>query len=343
MTVPMPDAHPPGERQMKPSMMLLALFLLLAANERCRAQVVSFNDMCHASAAVAIDSVRFLVGDDEENVLRLYRRDKPGAPQQRFALRELYPGVIEDGEDLETDIEGAAMLGDRLFWIGSHGTSRKGHSRPARHRLFAVRCSSGRDGQYRMSADGALYSTLVEDLAADPRYASWNLREAAGIRSKSAGGINIEGLAATPSGALLIGFRNPLQSGTDAALVATLLNPIEVINGKRARFGDPAVLRLDGLGIRSMEWRRGDEYVIVAGLAAENIEKKNAEVPGRIWLWKRDTGKLVRMDAALPADFVAEAAFFFPRDDRTVYLLSDDGRPRCRNSFRCITRQLPVR
>jgi hypothetical protein len=316
-------------------------FVILAGNSS-PGQVTSYTGMCHASAAVALDSVRFVVGDDEENILRVFCRDAPGEPEQSFGLRDLFPGVVEDGEDLETDIEGAAALGGTIFWIGSHGTSRKGKPRPARHRLFAVSFTQQGNGRYSAAAYGRIYTTLIEDLSADPRYAVWKLRMAESIRSKSIGGLNIEGLAATPAGALLIGFRNPLNPGSSAALIATLLNPMEVIAGKRARFGDPVTINLGGLGIRSMEWRKGEQYLIVAGAAAEHTDGKTRMVPARLRLWQRDANKTTPVAASLPADFTPEAAFFFPRGDtRTLYLLSDDGRPACKNSFRSATVILP--
>ena len=36
-------------------------------------------------------------------------------------------------------LSGAAWLGDRIFWIGSHGRNRDGKYRASRHRFFAVR------------------------------------------------------------------------------------------------------------------------------------------------------------------------------------------------------------
>src|SRR5438094_602992 len=83
----------------------------------------------------------------------------------------------------------------------------------------------------------------------------------------SDGALSIEGLASTPDGALLIGFRNPITDD-GKALVARLKNPDQVVAGQPAEFGKPITLDLGGLGIRSME-RRGDEYLIVAGRHGE--------------------------------------------------------------------------
>jgi hypothetical protein len=74
--------------------------------------------------------------------------------------------------------------------------------------------------------------------------------------------LNIEGLTGTPDGHLLIGFRNPIPRGM--ALLVPLLNPAELIEGKAAQFGNPILLDLGGLGIRSMGWG-GGKYLIIAG------------------------------------------------------------------------------
>ena len=53
-------------------------------------------------------------------------------------------------------------------------------------------------------------------------------------------------------GKLRIGFRNPKNEDKDALLVP-LLNPAEIIKkGARAKFGDPLLLNLGGLGVRDM-------------------------------------------------------------------------------------------
>ena len=72
--------------------------------------------------------------------------------------------------------------------------------------------------------------------------------------AEAEGGFNIEGLASTPEGALLIGLRNPLRHGR--ALLVPLLNPDEVIEGGRARFGAPVELDLQQRGIRRRQLAR---------------------------------------------------------------------------------------
>ena len=320
------------------------------------AQFLTFTGMCHASAAVALDSSHFIVGDDEENILRIYDRRAPGPPLQSIRLSDVFPGEVHDGEDMEIDIEGTARLGDMMFWIGSHGTSRKGHYRPERHRLLAVNIVSHPSGTFNACRAGRIYATLIEDLANDRRYREWNLRKAMTIPSKEAGGLNIEGLAATPSGTLLIGFRNPLRNGTTGAaktaLLAPLLNPMEVVSGTRARFGEPVALDLGGRGIRSIEWWKDDDYLIVAGppqgsdardLGRQEQRARDRE-SARLYAWKRSTNIVRVLPNKIPLGLNAEAAFFFPQDKGcTVQLLSDDGGQDCRDRFRYLTEKLDAR
>src|SRR4029077_2770349 len=105
--------------------------------------------------------------------------------------------------------------------------------RPNRRRLFATRLRVAGE-RLTIERVGKPYKHLIRDLDADDRYASFHLKEAAKKEPKAEGALSIEGLAATPDGELLIGFRNPIPEGK--ALVARLKNPREVIAGQAARF-----------------------------------------------------------------------------------------------------------
>ena len=93
-------------------------------------------------------------------------------------------------------------------------------------------------------------------LAAGPdriarQLARYHLAAASKLAAEADGGLNIEGLAATPEGQLLIGFRNPLPD--ERALVVPLENPGEVVDGKRAKLGEAYELNLGRRGVRSIE------------------------------------------------------------------------------------------
>ena len=213
--------------------------------------------MCDASAVVALNEDLFVVGDDEDSVLRIFSRSKRGAAIHRFNLTS-FLGFMRDDE---ADIEGSARIGEKLFWITSHGNNRKGREQESRQRFFAMTVKTN-GGSIRIEPVGKPYTRLLDDLLADPRMRQFNLRAALSLPPKTPGALNIEGLAATPEGHLLLGFRNPVPQGK--ALIVTVLNPNELLEGKAARFGEPQLIELGGNGIRSIErWRDG--YLIVAG------------------------------------------------------------------------------
>jgi Protein of unknown function (DUF3616) len=291
-----------------------------------------YRGMCDASAAVALDSDHFVVANDERNTLLIYRRGVADAvdsvPMSKFLGTE---------EDIESDIEGAAEVAGRIYWITSHGRNSKGKVREQRHRLFATEIVPGTVPP-KLKPAGTPYSGLLEDLIKADPLRSYKLEEASKQPPEALGGLNIEGLAATPSGALLIGFRNPVPGGR--ALIVELENPREVVSGARARLGAPMELDLGGRGIRSLE-RIGSDYLIVAGPPADK---------GRFdlyrWSGKRSAvpQRLARVDFGT---LRPEAMFEVPGTS-TLQILSDDGgikthgiackdRPPTEQSFRSLT------
>lgn len=221
-------------------------------------QPASYSGMRNASAAVSVNPNLFLVANDEDNSLRLYRRDAPGDPVKRFALDSF---LELSAKSPEADLEAAARIGDRIFWIGSHGRNKDGKERPNRSRFFATDLKVT-GGEVAVTPVGKPCKTLLQDLLNDPRLAEFNLAAAAALAPKSAGALNIEGLAATPEGHLLIGFRSPIPGGK--ALLIPLLNPDEVLASRPVRFGPAIRLDLGGRGIRDIV-RQGKSYLIIAG------------------------------------------------------------------------------
>ncbi len=213
--------------------------------------------MADASAVASLGEPWFAVASDESNVLRIYRSDRDG---EAAGLLDLSPHAGVVGKSGEIDIEGAARVGDRVYWVGSHGRNKEGKARPNRERLLATRVV-GEGEDVRLEPVGVPCRRLLTDILADPRYAGLGLAQAAG-KAPEKGGINIEGLAAGPEGTLRVGFRSPLVDGK--ALVATLLNPVEAIEGQAIRLGDPTLLDLGGRGIRDMTWT-GEEWFVIGG------------------------------------------------------------------------------
>jgi hypothetical protein len=210
-----------------------------------------FTGACDASGAVALDARRVVVADDEDNQLRIYDAAEAGPPIQVIDTSPADPA----GTDREMDLEAAARIGDRIYWLASHGRKKSGKPAPSRLRLFATDVVHG-----QLSFVGTVYAQLVEDLAALP---DLDLATAAGRSPSADGGLNIEGLDSTATGQLLLGFRSPLIAGR--ALVVPIDNPAAVVEtGARAVLGRPQTLDLGGRGVRAME-RNGREHWIIAG------------------------------------------------------------------------------
>jgi hypothetical protein len=271
--------------------------------------------MCDASGAVALSRNLFVVADDEDNVLRIYDADRGGAPISSSDVSAALPigavaGKKRSAKRPEIDIEAATRIGDVALWITSHGRSSSGKERPERLFLFGTNAPAAAT---QIDVIGTPYTSLLEDLSSDPRYARFELGEASTRAPKEPGGLNIEGMTARPDGAIFIGFRNPLPAGR--ALLVTLLNPLDVIGGRPARFGDPVLLDLGGLGIRSLSWWRG-RYLVVAGSI-------DGEAAFRLFAWKGD-GKVQPVNGVDLRGFNPEA-FFTPDQVDRILLLSDDG------------------
>jgi hypothetical protein len=164
----------------------------------------------------------------------------------------------------EADIEGATAVGDTAYWITSHANGKDGAPHPDRHRLFAtVGQRSGSTPTVRPV--GRAYSQLLSALLADTALARYDIATASRRSPDERGGLNIEGLAATPDGRLLIGFRSPVPQGR--ALIVPIDNPADVVFRAAApRLGRATTLALDGRGIRSIEYVPAMRaYAIVAG------------------------------------------------------------------------------
>lgn len=152
----------------------------------------------------------------------------------------------------------------------------------------------------------------------DHRLQPFNLDEAENCPPKAPGGLNIEGLASTPDGSLLIGFRNPIPNGR--ALLLPMLNPAEVVNGETARFGDPVLLELGGLGIRSIDyWPARERLLIIASVF-------ESEKLFRLCFWSgKATDQPVHETEYDIGDLNPEALVFYPGEDQAFHVLSDDG------------------
>jgi Protein of unknown function (DUF3616) len=262
-----------------------------------------YRGMCDASAAVALDADHFVVADDETNTLFIYRRGEPKWVHEVDLTEEL-----DAPPDKEVDLEAAARIGDRIYWIASHGKDQK-----RRRRFFATKILEiPKPG---LAKPKSVSKDLVGDLIEAPELKDYELEKAAKKDDAEAwGALNIEGLAATPDGDLLIGFRNPIPKGK--ALIVPLKNPDDMLKGKKAKFGTPIELDLEGNGIRSIE-RVGSDYLIAAGAYNDCncFALHRWSGPG--------SDKTVKLDEEL-GGLRPEVLFEIPGTDK-IQILSDDG------------------
>lgn len=288
-----------------------------------------FRGASDASGAVAISENLIVVADDENNVLRVYRAGQGGMPVSSYNLT----GFLRiDLEYPEADIEGATMIGGRIYWITSHGRNRDGKMRPNRYRFFAtaVQVTYGQVGMRRV---GSPSTTLVHELLEIPSARRLRLDRATRFgedlkkkeREKLAPkkeGLNIEALCASADGeTIYIGFRNPTPGPRSRAIVVPLLNADRVLElGEASVFGEPLLWNLAGLGIRSMEYSHFHEaYFIIAGSPGEDDEFALYRWPAK---WNAQP-TLVQELTSYGAKFKPEA--LVPFADGRFLLLSDDG------------------
>lgn len=222
-------------------------------------EIVVYNGRCDASAAAALDADHFIVANDEDNRLQIYRRGNPDPLGAGVDLSAFLDAVKE------SDLEGSATAGSRIYWISSHGRNKEGKFQERRHRFFATDIAAGTPPSVK-PVGAKPYTKLLDDMLADAALKPL-LEKASKKAPEAKGGLNIEGLAATPDGKLLIGFRSPIPK--NGALIAVLENPGDVLDGKTARFGAPIFLKgLGKSGIRSIELVDG-RYAVVSGPPAD--------------------------------------------------------------------------
>lgn len=271
-------------------------------------RVVTFQGACDASGAVEIDSRHFAVADDEDNLLRVYDADRGGLPLMQV---DLSPSLqLAKRKNAESDFEAATRLGDAAFFLASHGRTTKGERDPDRVLFFATSLPSQNSN---LAVLGHPYRSLLDDLANDPGLRPFKLQEAALRAPKEPGGLNLEGLTADPDGGLLLGFRSPIPQGR--ALLIRLLNPREMLDGKRVRFSAPLLLDLRGLGVRSLStW--GRRFLILAGPSGDG---------GPFQLYRFDGRAAVEPVVGVGFEGFGPEGFFTPETREELMVLSDDG------------------
>ncbi|MBL7154809.1 MAG: DUF3616 domain-containing protein [Phycisphaerae bacterium] len=285
-----------------------------------------------ASAAVALGEDMFVMADDENNILRVY---KMGGDLPVYSY-DMSNFLETERDHPEADIEGATKIGERVYWITSHGRNKDGKVRSNRYRFFATDVEVN-GGKVSVQPVGKPCKTLLRSLLSLRATLDLGLHKAAGFGLTSPskkelkklapkeGGLNIEGLCASPDGrTIYIGFRNPrpIDKSTRRAgtLVVPLNNPADVIEkGDVPVFGEPILWDFAGLGARSMEYSAFHKaYFIVAGAFDGTPEFALYRWSGR----KDEQPALVQQMSQ--SNFSPEALIPFESSEMLL-LLSDDG------------------
>jgi hypothetical protein len=282
----------------------------------------------NGSTAILVDKKFLFVAEDENNVIRLFSRQKSGPA---YTSVDVGPWLGLSGK--EVDIEGSCRspsMPARVYWIGSLSNNKNGKIRPDRDRLFATDVV-GQNARATLQFAG-----YVADLR--PHLAAWGDAHgygfsacmAKGVEPKRVDGFNVEGLETSPDGkTLYIALRAPLVGKQrDLALIVPLLDFENWFANGHPRtppvFGAPVELALGKRGIRSLGKNARGEYLIVAGSVdgSENFA---------LFQWDGQPKSAPRLRDADLRGLAPEGIVEVPEDLSgaiTVQLLSDQGSER---------------
>jgi hypothetical protein len=293
----------------------LSTALAQSVNADTPTQIIKHSGMCDASAAVHVESSLFIVANDEDNTLRVYKRDELGGP---VYSQDISSFLQIDKDHPEADIEGATLIWNRIYWITSHGANKEGKERINRRRFFATDIESN-GNNINLKPVGTPFLDLIQTIKDSAELKGYHLGKAAKEAPESKDGLNIEGLTRTPKGHLLISFRNPIPNGK--ALLIPLENPQDVINkNKKPQLDKPILLDLGGLGIRSIEYSDAKKsYFIIAG--------PYDDTGGfQLYQWSGNSSEAPTLIKKV--DFQGlhpEALIVYPTEKSRIQVLSDDG------------------
>jgi len=320
----------------KTILILLIYSTVNAASEVSQPQEpVFYSGSSDASAAVSVGNDMFVVADDENNILRLYKTGCSSGPLYSYDLTDF---LRINPKHPEADIEAATIIEDHIYWITSHGRNKDGKIRPNRYRFFATSVKT-EDKKIIISPVGKPYQNLIHKLLKTKDIRQLGLNAAAGFYTPKMtkqhrknlapkiSGLNIEGLCASPDGKIIyIGFRNPRpineETPNGRAIVVSLNNARQVTEkSKPPIFGKPILWDLAGLGIRSMEYSHFHKaYFIIAG-------PHNEGGGFALYRWSgkpNEQPKLIRQILSGQPRFTPEALITFETSEK-FFLLSDDG------------------
>ena len=188
---------------------------------------IEYRGCCDASASVGLGGDWMAVANDENNALRVYSISEGGAPVWEVDWSDS-EFLDLDRDHPEMDLEGAARVGDQVFWIASHGRNKSGKIRENRFRFFATtiiqpqtlpdeskESDPNDDGSPddepmpqpqlttntfpTLQPEGSAYSRLLSDLIRADAQWGFGLGAAAQRSPEDPDSLNIEALSAWPT------------------------------------------------------------------------------------------------------------------------------------------------
>lgn len=277
-----------------------------------------------SGAALTRDGRLALVSGEKNGLYIL--DDAPGKLLRGGAVpapRSLGPDLggkveLEDLEDAAWDGRGD------LFLATSHARTPRGDTPESRYRLARLHFdATGRLLEARQS------DALLQAIQTEVPFLADSIR-----RTPARAGLNIEGLALTPEGELLVGLRSPTitestprpHGGQEDAVILRIKNPDALFDDppQPALLGETVKLDLRGQGIRGMAYdpvRKG--VWLLSGLSAEPTHPVRA--PWGLWFW---TGAGPARPAPAPEDtglVNPEAVCPLSVDGKPHLLLVEDG------------------
>jgi hypothetical protein len=102
---------------------------------------------------------------------------------------DLAPFLKPADPEKEPDIEGAADVGDRIYWVTSHGRNKDREEQESRQRFFATSVEVDGD-EARVVPVARPYKRLIRDLVEAPELSDFDLERASLLAPEEPGGLN---------------------------------------------------------------------------------------------------------------------------------------------------------
>ena len=237
-----------------------------------------------ASDAIALDDNFMVIGDDEQNMVYVFNRQKSGLPVATFDYNQLNYLHLTDASGTsfkEVDVEAATpspstLHPGRSYWFGSMSNSSSFENKPDRDRIVALKIT-GATNNPTIANDGFAQNIRQQLIDwGDAHSYGFTAASAAGVDPKTPDGFNIEGAVFAPDNTTLYyGFRAPLVPNATIAhaVIAPVLNFEDWFDNHQSNpltFGDPIELDLGGRGIRDIIRLTNGVYVIAAGSSGDD-------------------------------------------------------------------------